>query len=274
MALAITTCVISLAPLQDTEAQAWALQMRRSAEALFQLIGMQLSVPLYAAECTERGANLDQMFFPLNNSPYLLQQLANISALPTENERVSALLALARWDAVTSLGFHDDLGVSALQPHLVVGEGAATDPQFFRTAENAYSTITSQCAGSGSTTPPSFPTIPQSWLTLAKSMYDLPLSLQYTGLLVNTSYSLTVVYANGAIGQGDGPIRMLANGAFEVHAWISTPVPMAPLRFGIPGGVVSENGTLLLQCFRQWDWTQSPSHSGCAVSEVWLEPDV
>ena len=48
------------------------------AEALFQSIRMQLSVPRYKAISVDRGANLDTIDVPLNNRQWLEQRFAAI----------------------------------------------------------------------------------------------------------------------------------------------------------------------------------------------------
>lgn len=241
------------------------------AEALFQgPAGMQLSVPRYGAENTERGADLDQAAFPLNNAPYLLAAFAEIAAMPGgEPARLAAIAALAGWRDPGPGGFYDDLGVGGSQPHLVRGEGAAADPQFFRTAQDAFSTLSSQAWGSP--TPPSFPLLPLPWLTLAKSLYDEPLRLRYAGIdpAAPDGYCVRIVYAGGQVGQGDGPLRLLANGEL-VHDWVEPPTPTAVLAFEIPRNATSGRHELELACVRRWDPAQSPSHSGCAVAEVWV----
>jgi hypothetical protein len=61
---------------------AWRTRIFQLAEALFQSIRMQLSVPLYAAQSETRGANLDGLDYPLNDRPWLLAQMERIRALP------------------------------------------------------------------------------------------------------------------------------------------------------------------------------------------------
>ncbi len=50
------------------------------AEALFQSIRMQLSVPRYQAIAVERGANLDTIDYPLNNRVWLEDRFAEVRA--------------------------------------------------------------------------------------------------------------------------------------------------------------------------------------------------
>ena len=64
-------------PAADLRARVFEL-----AEALFQSIRMQLSVPRYQAISTDRGANLDTIDVPLNNRGWLQQNFAAIRQQP------------------------------------------------------------------------------------------------------------------------------------------------------------------------------------------------
>ncbi len=72
-------------PAADLRARIFAL-----AEALFQSIRMQLSVPLYKAISVGRGATLDTVDAPLNNRNWLEGQFETIRKLDTEATRVQA----------------------------------------------------------------------------------------------------------------------------------------------------------------------------------------
>ena len=64
------------------------------AEALFQSIRMQLSVPRYRAISVGRGANLDEIDKPLNHAPSLKNRFDEIRNLPSEGERLAAIAEL------------------------------------------------------------------------------------------------------------------------------------------------------------------------------------
>ena len=72
------------------------------AEALFQSIRMQLSVPLYRAISRDRGATLDNIDWPIVDRPGAITPNAGPG------------------------GFYDDLGNPAREPHLVRSEGVRT----------------------------------------------------------------------------------------------------------------------------------------------------
>ncbi|MGA2136344.1 MAG: hypothetical protein ABSH50_28980 [Bryobacteraceae bacterium] len=150
----------------------WRARIFELAEALFQSIGMQLSVPRYKAIGVDRGASLDTLDVPLNNRIWLEKQFADPSAI----DRI-----LNRADPGPG-GFYDDLGDTARQPHLV----------------------------SGSTSLEYHPQWPKSWWTYAESFYDKPLQMRYTGLDPSAQYRIRVVYAGDSPGRkirlmaGDG----------------------------------------------------------------------
>ncbi|HUX59508.1 MAG TPA: PA14 domain-containing protein [Bacteroidales bacterium] len=75
-------CHISIKP-------EWRSRIFELGEALFQSIRMQLSVPKYQAKEVGRGANLDLIDVPLNNSRRLNEMFAEIKKLNNESERLS-----------------------------------------------------------------------------------------------------------------------------------------------------------------------------------------
>ena len=113
-----------------TPAQLWRERILELGAALFQSIGMQLSVAKYHAIAVDRGAALDTLDYPLNNRLWLAEQFARIRRLTPELKRVQALKALVEWENPGPGGFYDDLG-SARQPHLVRPAGFREDPGLF-----------------------------------------------------------------------------------------------------------------------------------------------
>ncbi len=112
------------APLTDRTALGWRARVFELAEALFQSIRMQLSVPRYQAISVDRGANLDTIDVPLNSRVWLKQRIAEIRKLPGEPARLAAISAIVHWTDPGPGGFYDDLGNLTRQPHLVRGPGA------------------------------------------------------------------------------------------------------------------------------------------------------
>ena len=209
------------------------------AEALFQSIRMQLSVPRYKAIAVDRGANLDTIDAPLNNRLWLKTRFGEIRKVADEPERLKGIDEIVHWTDPGPGGFYDDLGDTTRQPHLVRGEGTIM--------------------GFGPTG-----TRRRSWWDHAEALYDAPLRMHYSGLDPKARYKIRVVYA------GENPrrkIRLTAGEQWEVHPLMEKPAPLKPLEFAIPREA-TEHGELDLT------WRGEPglggSGRGCQVSEVWL----
>jgi hypothetical protein len=73
----------------------WRARVFELAEALFQSIRMQMSVPKYKAKEISRGANLDLIDVPLNNSPQLKDMFDDIRSLDSEKDRLANIAKIA-----------------------------------------------------------------------------------------------------------------------------------------------------------------------------------
>ena len=228
--------------------EAWRARIYTLAEALFQSIRMQLSVPLYKAISTDRGASLDTVDAPLNNRPWLKQKFAELRAQSDEAARLAGIDEIVNWTDPGPGGFYDDLGNLARQPHLVRGPGFAKDPAF----------LESSLVGFGGRV--GYRT---SWRDHAEALNDAPLRMHYTGLDPAAHYRIRIIYA------GDSPtrkIRLDANG-IAVHPFIPKPVPVKPVEFDIPQQATAK-GELDLAWHREPG--QGGNGRGNQVAEVWL----
>ncbi len=227
----------------------WRARVFELAQALFDSIRMQLSVEKYHAISVDRGATLDTIDRPLNSRVWLEQRFADIRKMEAEAERRAAIDEILNWTNPGPGGFYDDLGDPAAQPHLVRGTDYASDPAFLNSPHIAF-------GGAGS--------YRRSFWAHAASLNDEPLRMRYTDLDPAAQYKIRVVYG------GDSPrqkIRLVANGAIEIHPFIAKPVPYRPIEFDIPREA-TRSGVLNLA------WTREPGQGGngrgCQVSEVWL----
>jgi hypothetical protein len=221
------------------------------AEALFQSIHMQLSVPRYQAIAIGRGANLDAIDFALNNRVWLKNQFAEIRRLPDEKARLGRLTGIPDWTNPGPDGFYDDLGDVARQPHLVGGQSFEQDPDFLKSPLMGFGDLPEQGWR-------------VSWFTDAETLGDTPLRLHYPDLDRNAQYAVRVVYGGDA---PKIPIRLVANGRYEIHPFRVKPAPVAPVEFDIPRAATAA-GELTLE------WTKPAGGGGngrgVQVSEVWL----
>ena len=238
----------------------WRARVFELAEALFQSIHMQLSVPRYQAIAVDRGASLDTVDYPLNNRPWLRERFAHIRKLTSEADRLKAIGEILNWANPGSGGFYDDLGNLACQPHLVRGPGFERDPAFLESALVGFEEA--EVVDEPDEKPEG--ALRWSWLNHAESLNDAPLEVRYVGLDPAARYKVRVVYA------GDSPrrkIRLEAGQGIEVHPLISKPWPIRPAEFDVPAQAYAD-GQLTLRWFREPGL--GGNGRGCQVSELWL----
>ncbi len=219
------------------------------AEALYQSIRMQLSVPRYQAIAVGRGANLDLIDRPLNNINWLKEQFAALHQLTDEEERIQRIGVILNWTNPGPGGFYDDLGNLTSQPHLVRGAGADKDPEFRESSLIGFDMALDRRI---------------SWNHHAESRYDAPLQMKYENLDPNGVYKVRLVYAGDVF---TARIQLIADDQYPIHPLIEKPKPLRPMEFPIPAEATSD-GDLILT------WTQEPGRGGngrgCQVAEVWL----
>ena len=221
------------------------------AEALYQSVQMQLSVPLYRAIAIGRGANLDLVDAPLNDRVWMGEQFAAIRALPTERARLTALERVARWTDPGPGGYYDDLGNPEAQPHLVAPPPFREDPGPYHSGLTGFGSV---------------PNWRMSWMSHAEAFYDGALQMRYDGLDPTASYTVRVVYA-GDIYSQNVRVRLTADDAHEVHPPMPKPQPVAPVEFAIPRAATAD-GALTLTW--QTDKGMGGAGRGNQVAEVWL----
>ncbi len=231
--------------------------MNELAEALFQSIGMQLSVDKYRAIEVGRGANLDELNVPLNNRGWLKDRFAELRKRDNEAAALDGIQEILHWTDPGPGGFYDDLGNPSLQPHLVRTGSYAKDPGFLSTPFTGFSWE---------------PAWRRSWCTHVDGRYQTPVTLHYPDLDPQARYRLRVVYAGDNF---EVRVRLVASPAsaesanreIEVHPFQLKPQPVKPIEFEIPSQATS-GGELTLT------WLTNPERGhagrGCQIAEVWL----
>lgn len=229
------------------------------AEALFQSIGMQLSVEKYQAIEVGRGANLDTLDVPLNNREWLKRRFTDIRKLSSEAEMLRAVEQLLHWTDPGPGGFYDDLGNTARQPHLVRETAYAADPGFLASPYIGFH---------------AHPGMPRSSWDYVDGLYGTPVTMHYTGLDPAARYTLRVVYAGenkDALVRLVALVKSAADGEareIEVHPLQPKPWPVRPAEYALPPESTA-GGELTLR------WTSNPERGGpgrgCQIAEVWLE---
>ncbi len=219
------------------------------AEALFQSIQMQLSVPRYKAISVGRGATLDTIDAPLNNRNWLKSRFDVIRKLASEESRLSELDLILNWTNPGPGGFYDDLGDPRQRPHLVMGRSYDQDPAFLHAPQTGFDQE---------------PNWRRSWCRHSAALYDQPLRLRYTGLDRDAFYKLRAVYTGDMF---QAKLRLTAGESIQVHPFLTKPRDMRPLEFDIPHEA-TRTGSLDLSWFAEAG--RGGNGRGCQIAEVWL----
>lgn len=227
------------------------------AEALFQSIGMQLSVEKYRAIEVGRGANLDELNVPLNNRVWLKGRFAAMRKLSDEAAILRGIDEVIHWTDPGPGGFYDDLGDPSNQPHLVSIGSYAKDPGYLETPFIGFRAD---------------PSWRRSWCTHVDGRYQTPVTMHYRDLDPRARYKVRVVYAGDNF---EAPVRLVALAAsankeareVEIHPFMSKPQPIKPIEFAIPSEATS--GGELTLTWRS-DSIRGGAGRGCQIAEVWL----
>jgi len=240
------------------------------AEALFQSIGMQLSVDRYRAVAVNRGANLDTVDFPLNNRFWLKERFSEIRRKSDDDERMALIRAILNRTNPGPGGFYDDLGNIDMQPHLVnEGPGYDKDPAGFQSTRSGYAFYGGRIARTSRDAirpdgPARFLQTPTAWWTYAETQYETPLTMRYDHVDPGARYAVRVVYYGG---RRDPRVRLVANDSIEIHPWIEKAAVISPMEFEIPPQAV-KLGILTLR------WFTEPRRGGFSsavrIAEVFL----
>lgn len=229
-----------------TEPAAQDLRARvfEMAEALYQSIRMQHSVPRYHAIHAGRGGNLDLIDRPLNNRIWLEDRFQAIRALDSERKQLDAIDAILNWTNPGPGGFYDDLGDLENQPHLVRLD--MFDPEYRTTPRIGFDYE---------------PEYRMSWVRFAETIYDQPLYMQYEDLDKDAQYAVRVTYAGDQAG-----VRLMAD-QLEVHGFKQKVFPPEPHEFNVPKAATADGKLTLV--FQQEPGSRGAGR-GCQIAEVWL----
>lgn len=217
------------------------------AEALFQSIHMQLSVPRYQAIGVGRGANLDLIDVPLNNAPWLTKQFAEIRELGDEPARLARIQSVVNWTNPGPGGFYDDLGNPLNQPHVVDRANYDEDPMLLNGVSTGY--------GNGARL---------SWGRVGETKVDRPLELEYNDLDPKAQYKVRVIYG------GDSntiPIRLDADEKYVVHPPQAKNREFAPVEALVPQAATAD-GKVRLRFSREAGL--GGNGRAVQVAEIWL----
>lgn len=157
-------------------------------DLLFEQIGAQLTVSRNGASAWDRGAFVECLNIPLNDSRYINSVLSQVFSLPSEREKAGLIAALLCRTDPGEGGFYINFGSAESFALLEGYEGYAADPGFFKTPLLSF-LLQPPHGGQDKTN------APLSWQSNISTLYQTPLFVNIEGLDPGADYEITTVYA-------------------------------------------------------------------------------
>jgi hypothetical protein len=251
LALDQAQAILDQAISQPVSSQ-WRRRIFQLAEALFQSVHMQLSVPLYYAQSETRGANLDAVDYPLNDRPWLEDQFTRIRALTGEQERLEKIHKIVNWTDPGLGGYYADLSNAYGCPYIVKGLDYEEDPGFYKTSHRRFPYWKDAQP------------IRRAWRGYTGNLNDIPFRMHFPDMDPSAQYMVRVVYSDT---EEEVKVRLMAEDTIEIHPYINKTYPREPFEFDIPREATG-GGELKLSLYRQ------PGLGGIGagqeISEIWI----
>jgi len=228
-------------------------------DSLFENIGAQLTVKKHQAKSWIRGAFMDSIDEPLNNSPWILNQLEKIRKMEGEEEKIKQISSLVNRENPGPGGIYDNYGAPGNQKGRITRQEWEKDPGYLSHPMVTFVPHFLHGTDKGR--------IPLSWITNLVTLYNNPLLINYEQLDPYSNYTLKVTYT----GHWAKKIRLEANDGYLIHDYIEVGGKSKPgawgtghqFEFNLPGEIL-EDGKLELK------WVPYEGDRGVDVAELSL----
>ncbi|MCW3120089.1 MAG: hypothetical protein JWM28_4171 [Chitinophagaceae bacterium] len=228
------------------------------ADSLFKSTGAQLTIKRHGA-AEGRGNFIDNIDVPLNDAPWITDQLKQIASLKNEKERLEQIdLLLHRTDPGKG-GIYTNFGTPSAQQYVLPGIGWQDDPGGLQSPMVNFGVGTKEDEWVHEILPKGFggQIVPKAWMTQTGTLYEQPLQIQYHHLDPNSLYRIRIAYT----GRFRSRIKLTANG-WLVHDFFQTgdqPI----YSFDIPQPALA-SGTVT------FTFVCPEGEQGAQVSEIWI----
>ncbi|WP_337328413.1 alpha-glucuronidase family glycosyl hydrolase [Chryseolinea sp. T2] len=247
---------------KSTEAapyDSYKVRCMKLADDLFKSIGAQLTIKKHGA-AGGRGNFIDNIDVPLNDAPWLNDQMKKIAIVQTEDERLKAIDALLHRQEPGEGGIYTNFGTPSAKPYVLPGLGWSKDPGGLLSPMVNFGVGTKEDEWVHEILPVGFSgqTAPKAWMTQTGTLYETPLNIQYKGLDPKSAYRIRIAYT----GRLRSRIKLTANGYLVHDYFLTGDQPI--YTFDIPTAALSGgNVTFTFVC--------PEGEQGAQVSEIWIE---
>jgi hypothetical protein len=229
------------------------------ADSLFKSIGAQLTIEKHGA-MSGRGNFVDNIDIPLNDSPWLLDQLARIEKLTDEKERILKINEMLHRTDPGPGGFYDHFGAPESWHRVVSDVSWEVDPGSLKSPRTGFGVglVGVEWVDEIKATGFKGQITPRVWMKQAKTLYDQPLKIAYDELDPSASYKIRISYT----GRFRSRMKMTTDDGSVIHDFIQTG-EQPTYEFDLPKAALSDGKVTFI-------WTCGEGERGSQVTEIWL----
>lgn len=229
------------------------------ADSLYKSIGAQLTMKTHGA-MSGRGNFIDLINIPLNDSPYLLDQLQRIEKLGSEAEMLKEIDAVLHRTDPGPGGFYDHFGDPESWQRVVPGLPWEQDPGSLQSPRTGFGVglVGEEWVDEIQATGFKGQVTPRAWMKQAKTLYDQPLQIKYETLDPTASYRIRISYT----GRFRSRMKMTTDDGQTIHDFIQTG-EQPTFEFNIPKTATADGKVT-------FSWTCGEGERGSQVTEIWI----
>lgn len=229
------------------------------ADSLFKSIGAQLTVERHGA-VSGRGNFVDNIDLPLNDSPWLLDELGNIEKLNNEAERQQKIYQLLHRTDPGAGGFYDHFGAPESLHRVVSDVSWEKDPGSLQSPRVSFGVgiVGEEWVDEIRATGFKGQVTPRAWMKQVKTLYEEPLKIAYNELDPKATYRMRISYT----GRFRSRMKLTTDDGAVIHDFFQT--GEEPLfEFDVPQKSTADGKVTFI-------WTCGEGGQGPQVTEIWL----
>jgi hypothetical protein len=229
------------------------------ADSLFKSIGAQLTIKKHGG-VSGRGNFIDMINMPLNDAPWLLDQLAQAEKIKDEAGRLKKIHEILHRTDPGAGGFYDHFGDPQSWHRVVEPLSWIEDPGSLQSSRIGFGIglVGEKWVDEIQATGLKGHITPRVWMKQAKSLYDQPLKINYDELDPTAEYRIRITYP----GRFRSRMKMETDDGQLIHDYIKigeTPV----YEFDLPKTSITDGKVTFI-------WTCAEGERGAQVAEIWL----
>ncbi len=233
------------------------------ADSLYRSFGAQLTIEKHHA-ASGRGNFIDNIDIPLNDSPWLNEQLDNILKLTNESERDQAVENILHRADPGPGGFYDNLGSPESWKRIVAKKTWKEDPSSLESPRVSFGVGLTGVDWVHEIVAKGFEgkTTPLAWMNQINTLYETPLEMEYDSLDPEGSYLIRISYT----GRFRSSVQLMADGV-QIHPFIRMgKKPM--VEYPLPTKITKDGKIrLTFTCGLKVD---GEGERGTQVAEIWV----